>query len=423
VSFSSNEPWTKSWRRTGRSLIQGRQGRSFVGERIDGSGEQAFIKTLKQKRNERSRKRFRREVTTYETLDVPGLPRLIEHNANSWRDKNISLYMVQELIIGQTLGQFIESYGPMSSVDGRDCIVAIASILKACHQQEVTHRDLKPHNVILQNGNPRTPYLVDFGLSFNQIDSVADVTNDGEEVGNRFLRLPEHSWGGRSPISDVTQLAGLFLYTLTGYSPRVLIDADGKPPHRRDEPQELLSASFSKKQLLRLESLFDKSFTQPIDCRFQSVDDFTQRLDFVFTSDPEETTYTGLLARAREITQRPKQVSQAEIDSSLRLFVMKARQSIRETVSTASLLVTETGFKVEVGIHEPYARIGFGVGARGSDPPPTRECRFEWRGIDNIVCSVDGTEIWRGSSPENETLSDCLRNAALEGFLRDQGES
>lgn len=64
---------------------------------------------------------------------------------------------------------------------------------------------------------------VDFGISFNHTEDD-DLTRVNEEVGNRFLRLPEHAPRGSSPVSDVTQLAGLVLWVLTGVEPRALQD-------------------------------------------------------------------------------------------------------------------------------------------------------------------------------------------------------
>jgi serine/threonine protein kinase len=66
----------------------------------------------------------------------------------------------------------------------------------------VTHRDIKPANVALRNDDITKPVLVDFGLSFNDSDAD-DLTRVGEEVGNRFLRLPEHAFGERGAASDV----------------------------------------------------------------------------------------------------------------------------------------------------------------------------------------------------------------------------
>jgi hypothetical protein len=54
---------------------------------------------------------------------------------------------------------------------------------------------VKPANVVLRNDDLTAPVLVDFGLSFNDSDED-DLTRVNEEVGNRFLRLPEHAFGG-----------------------------------------------------------------------------------------------------------------------------------------------------------------------------------------------------------------------------------
>ena len=127
------------------------------------------------------------------------------------------------------------SEGKAIDVDtGLACVKELASVLNRCHENDFTHRDLKPANIVLRNSDITTPVLVDFGLSFNNAEEDNPLTRLNEEVGNRFLRLPEHRRGGRAPASDVTQLAGIFFYIITGHEPRVLrrVRPDAPPPPR-----------------------------------------------------------------------------------------------------------------------------------------------------------------------------------------------
>jgi eukaryotic-like serine/threonine-protein kinase len=86
--------------------------------------------------------------------------------------------------------------------------------------------------------------LVDFGMSYHE-EASALVTPAWEEVGNRFLRLPElasESSLKRDPGSDVTFCGGILFLLLTGSRPGQLIDHDNCMPHQRAEAQRKLVA-------------------------------------------------------------------------------------------------------------------------------------------------------------------------------------
>jgi serine/threonine protein kinase len=77
----------------------------------DGNGPRVFVKTLRPDRlgDRRARGRFHREVGIYETLDGLGLPTLIDHNADRFKDGRTPLYLVTELIDGVNLKTYIEN--------------------------------------------------------------------------------------------------------------------------------------------------------------------------------------------------------------------------------------------------------------------------------------------------------------------------
>ena len=209
----------RGWARLPRTRLIGGQGESFLAEPRHGSGPPVFVKELRKYQNAEARKRFRREVAAYGTLDHPGLPSLIEDNSGEWESRKVPLYLVLECVNGEDIGTWMRERGPMSVEQAVACLARITEIVAYCHSEDVLHRDIKPGNVMLRDSDPLNPVLVDFGLSFTKTpEELGDVTRFDEEVGNRFLRLPE-AWSNRNPISDVTQIAGIFFYALTGLEP------------------------------------------------------------------------------------------------------------------------------------------------------------------------------------------------------------
>lgn len=100
------------------------------------------------------------------------------------------LFLVTEFILGVTIEDAISNQS-LSLDTAVQTTLRLLNIVEYCHSQEVVHRDIKPANAIFRNGNPYDPVLLDFGLSFNQENLNESGTDTEEEIGNRFLWLPE----------------------------------------------------------------------------------------------------------------------------------------------------------------------------------------------------------------------------------------
>lgn len=220
-----------------------------------------------------------REAAALETLDVPGVPKLLDNNTAEWRG-DTPLFVVMEFVDGPTLDAKIRE-GAMTLDAALVFARSIFETLRLCHASGVIHRDIKPDNVVLANGDVGNPKLVDFGQSFN-LDEPTALTETSQQLGNRFLGLPEllaSSGNKRDPRSDLTMAFGLFFFALTGAAPRVLRDEIDRAPHQRSGAREALEAvGLPSKALLRL---FDQAFQVRIDSRFQSADACLQALSEV----------------------------------------------------------------------------------------------------------------------------------------------
>ena len=165
--------------------------------RRKGDGRGGFLKAIRAKRDAERRARFSREATAYATTMTPGIPRLIESNAHRWDDATVDPYVVTEFIEGPTLRLWRENREQVSLHDAIDVTRELLGILKGCHDEERVHRDVKPDNILLADADPRRLVLLDFGLSFRKGSESDFATEDGQEIGNRFLRLPELAAGVR----------------------------------------------------------------------------------------------------------------------------------------------------------------------------------------------------------------------------------
>lgn len=101
------------------------------------------------------------------SLDIEGVPQLIETNARHYKNHAFKLYAVSTYVPGKTRRElFAGSYRPEQAIGWT---IALCAILRACREAGICHRDVKPENCIL--GDDGKFYLVDFGLSSNVNES------------------------------------------------------------------------------------------------------------------------------------------------------------------------------------------------------------------------------------------------------------
>lgn len=154
--------------------------------------------------------RFRREAATVETVRSAYTAQLIEASLDT-----SPYWLATEYVAGPTLRGAVGASGPFPPDSALRLLAALAEGLAAVHVHGVTHRDLKPHNVIL---SPQGPQLIDFGIARGLEQSV--LTRDGMVSGTPGYAAPEVLLRNEvGPAADVFALGATLAYTATGRSP------------------------------------------------------------------------------------------------------------------------------------------------------------------------------------------------------------
>jgi serine/threonine-protein kinase len=158
------------------------------------------------------------------------------------------VYLVMELLAGQTLGDMLEERGRLELGEILELLGQACDGVQAAHAAGIVHRDVKPDNLFLASRDGRAfVKILDFGISkFDPaITGVSGATQEGSMLGTPFYMPPEQMKGAKSvdARADVYAL-GVILYEC----------AAGRKPFMGDTLPMLLVA-IEKAQPARLEEL------------------------------------------------------------------------------------------------------------------------------------------------------------------------
>jgi serine/threonine-protein kinase len=156
---------------------------------------------------------FRRESQAAARLSHPSIVNMYDVG----REGNIH-YLVMELVEGKTLSDLIREEAPLDYKRAIGIAKQIASALSLAHKNNIIHRDVKPHNIlIMPDGSAK---ITDFGIAKAVTDATIVGKSEETVMGSVHYFSPEQARGGYvDEKSDIYSL-GIVLYEmLTGMVP------------------------------------------------------------------------------------------------------------------------------------------------------------------------------------------------------------
>jgi serine/threonine-protein kinase len=220
--------------------------------------------------------RFRREAKNAAALNHPNIVSIYDRgNAED------TYYIAMEYLDGRTLKELIVSRGKAPVNVAIEYARQILSALRFAHRHGIVHRDIKPHNVLVDSeGRVK---VTDFGIARA---GTSQMTETGSIVGTAQYLSPEQARGGEvDPRSDLYSL-GVVLYELL----------TGKTPFDGETPVEIamkhLSTAPKPPSKLRsdippeLDMVVLRALAKDPDDRYQSADEMEADLERVSRGAP-----------------------------------------------------------------------------------------------------------------------------------------
>ncbi|GII79431.1 hypothetical protein Sru01_44130 [Sphaerisporangium rufum] len=193
-----------------RRLGEGGMGVVHLG--LDEQGREVAVKVLHPHvaADLKARDRLTREVETMRRVRSPRVAEVLDA-----RLTGSAPYIVTRFVPGRTLEETVLSDGPLPDQEVVKLARGLAEALVAIHAADVIHRDFKPANVMLVNGEP---LVIDFGIA--HLVNATRLTQTGMFVGTPGYLAPEIIRD-----EEITQQADVHALAAT-----VFFGATGKPP-------------------------------------------------------------------------------------------------------------------------------------------------------------------------------------------------
>lgn len=197
-------------------LSRGGMGAVYKAKQIS-LGREVALKVILAGNNWAANRRFLLEASLTAKLKHPNIVQIYDFG----RTEDGVLFLVMELLEGDTLENWVQKNGPLSVRQvlriGRD----LCGALFEAHNNQIIHRDIKPSNIIVSKhaGVGMTAKLIDFGL-VKSVDSNSHLSRTGTLLGTPMYMAPEQiSATGVDDRVDIYSLGLTLYYGLTGLPP------------------------------------------------------------------------------------------------------------------------------------------------------------------------------------------------------------
>ncbi len=213
--------------------------------------------------------RFKQEAQSAANLTHPNVVSIFD-----WGKEDNSHYIVMEYLKGQNLKDYITDAGHLTWQETADIGSKVSNALGFAHKNDVIHRDIKPHNIVLtRDGSVK---VTDFGIARA---GASTMTQTGAILGTAHYISPEQAKGQTADARSDLYSLGIVMYEMLA----------GQPPYGGDNPVGIAMKHVQEPVPLITEvnpnvpdslvSIINKALAKEPEERYQVASDLKQDLD------------------------------------------------------------------------------------------------------------------------------------------------
>jgi serine/threonine protein kinase len=227
--------------------------------------------------------RFERETRVMSKLAHPNCVSVVDFGV--WES---APYLVMEYVAGKTLRQVLDA-GPIQPMRALGLAKQIAAGLAHAHAQGITHRDVKPANIMITEeiGTGEHVRILDFGLARLRGAVGRDATQTNVVVGTPNYMAPEQTVGGSTidARTDVYAVGIVLFEMICGQRPFQAEDTLALLGMHRAAPIPKIADRVDRTIVLPpgLQDLIDTAMAKSPEDRFQSAVELANAIDEMTT--------------------------------------------------------------------------------------------------------------------------------------------
>ena len=188
---------------------------------------------------EKYKSKFVKEAQTIAELDNPHIVPIYDVF-----EENGTAYYVMKHIGGGSLSSLVIKGKAMPVDLALKYVSQVAEALAYCHERNIAHLDVKPGNILIQDG---VAVLIDFGISKHYNEDGDQTSSTPLGISKGYAPLEQYKRGGVSvfsPVTDIYSLGAVLYRLVTGQTPPDAdeVNEDGLPTFTSDVPQYIQAA-------------------------------------------------------------------------------------------------------------------------------------------------------------------------------------